>query len=113
MANNRKRSFLSLLFGKRKQDEHEEPADMGSKQRLEERIQQIFAEMAAAPEPPKLELLVIEKKHAVRMPQEEAEPEVELLPISASVIGIRKAPVPSSFLPLSFEVPRSYAANER
>lgn len=109
MANDRKQGFLSSLFGKRKQTEQEETADLESKQRLEARIQQILAEKAAVPE-----LRVIEENHAGPMPQEEeAEIPVELLPISASVIPIRKAPAQPAFVLSAFEVPRSYASNQR
>ena len=97
------------MFGNRKQKEREETAELESRHRLEERIQQVLAERVEVPE-----LLMTEENHAALMTQEEeAESEVELLPISASVLSIRKAPVPAAFLPSSFEVPRSYAANER
>jgi hypothetical protein len=108
MANEGKRGFFSSLFGSKKQKEQVETDELESKQRLEARIQQILAEKAAVPT-----LLMMEEKHAAPMPQEEeADFPVELLPISASVISIRKAPV-SSFLPSSVEAPRSYAANGR
>jgi hypothetical protein len=111
MANDRKQGFLSSLFGKRKQTEVEATAELESKQRLEARIQQILAEKAAVSE-----LLVIEEKHADGMPQEEeAEVPVELFPISASVIPIRKAPPKTAFVLSAFEdeAPRSYASNQR
>jgi hypothetical protein len=47
------------------------------------------------------------------MREEEPEAEVELFPISASVIPIRKAPVQSAFVLPAFEVPRTYASNRR
>lgn len=109
MAHDSKRGFLSSLFGKRKQTEDEETAQLESKHRLEERIRQVLAERAAVPE-----LRIIEEKHAALMTQEEeAEAPVELLPISASVIPIRKAPAQAAFVLAAFESPRSYAANER
>ena len=108
MAHDRKRGFLSSLFGKRKQKEEEETAELESRHRLEERIQQVLAERAAVPE------LLIEENHVALMSkEEEAEPEVELLPISASVISHRKAPVPAVFLLSSIEDVRPYAANQR
>ena len=82
-----------------------------SRQRLEERIQQVLAERAVV-----RELLFEEKNEknaALVMREEEPEPEVELFPISASVIPIRKAPVQSAFVLPAFEVPRSYASNRR
>ncbi|MGA8090709.1 MAG: hypothetical protein WCA10_25770 [Terracidiphilus sp.] len=110
MANDRKRSFFSSLFGKRKQTEQEEMAELESKKRLEARIQQIIAEKAAVPE-----LLMVEKNQdaAISQQEEEAEVPVQLLPISASVIPIRKAPVQPAFTLAAFEAPRSYAANGR
>ncbi len=109
MANDRKQGFLSSLFGKRKQTEQEEMAELESKQRLEARIQQILAEKAAVPE-----RLVIEENHAeVMLQEEEADFPVELLPISASVIPIRKAPAQAAFVLAAFDVPRSYASNQR
>ena len=108
MANGGKRGFFSSLFRSRKQKEREETADLESRQRLEERIQQILAEKVEVPE-----LFAVEKKSTGLMTQEEAEVEVELLPISASVIPIRKAPVQPAFVLSTYEVPRSYAANER
>ena|SRR5258708_1447105 len=111
MSNEGKRSLFSSLLGpfsNRKHKESDDSAAIAARQRLEERIQQVLAERVPVPE------LLIEDNHAALMTQEEeAEPEVELLPISASVISIRKAPVSSSFLPSNFEVPRAYAANER
>ncbi len=109
MANDRKQGFFSTLFGKRKPTEDEEIAEQESKQRLEERIKQALAERAVVPA-----LLMAEENRAEPMPQEvEAEIEVELFPISASVIPIRKAPVQSAFELAAFESPRSYAANVR
>jgi hypothetical protein len=109
MANDRKRGFLSSLFGNRKRTEDADIAELESKHKLEERIQQILAEKAVVPD-----LLKTEEKHVALVPkEEEAEIEVELLPISASVISIRKAAVPSSFLLTPSEALRSYAANER
>ena len=99
MANDRKRGFLSSLFGNRKQTADEEAAELESKQRLEERIQQVLAERAVVHE------LLVEEKHTAQiaqMPQKEEDDfPVELFPISASVIRIRKAPVHSSFMPSS------------
>lgn len=109
MANQRKRGFLSSLFRNKRQSEQEEIAQQESKRRLEERIQQFLAEKAAV-----REILAEESQAeaALMILKVEAEPDIELLPISASVISIRKAPVPSSWVP-SLEVPRSYATNER
>jgi hypothetical protein len=109
MANDRKRGFLSSLFGSRKPKEDEDIAELESKHRLEERIQQMLAEKAAVPELLKTE----EKPAALALKEEEAEIEVELLPISASVVSVRKVPVPSSFLLTPAEALRSYASNER
>ena len=106
MAHDSKRGFFSSLFGNRKQTEQEETAEQESRHRLEERIQQILAERVDVPQ-------LVESHPVLLTREEEAEPEVELLPISASVIPIRKAPVQDSFLLSSFEVPRSYAANGR
>ena len=109
MANDRKRGFLSSLFGKKTQTAQEDMADVESKHRLEERIQQMLAERAVVPELLKTE----EKPSALVAKEEEAEIEVELLPISASVVSVRKAPVQSSFLLTPAEALRSYASNER
>ncbi len=109
MANDRRQGFFSTLFGKRKLTEEEEIAEQESKQRLEERIQQALAERAVVPA-----LLRAEENRADAMTQEvEAEIEVELLPISASVVPIRKASAQSAFVLAAFEAPRSYAANDR
>src|ERR1700739_4525822 len=106
MAHDSKRGFFSSLFGNRKQKEQDEAAELELKRKLEERIQQILAERV---EVPKLE----ENQPFLLTRAEKTEPEVELLPISASVLPIRKPPVQGAFLVSSFEVPRSYAANER
>jgi hypothetical protein len=109
MAHDRKRGFFSSLFGSKKRDEQDETAELESKRRLEARIEQILAEKAADPE-----LLMMNEKHAAPMPQEEeADFPVELLPISASVIPIRKAPAQAAFVLSAFEVPQSYASNQR
>ena len=106
MANDRKQGLFSSLFGKRKQTEEEATAELESKQRLEARIEQMLAERAAVSE-----ILKMKDNEAAEMPkEEEVEPEVELFPISASVVSIRKAPTSSSYR--TFEAPpRSYAAN--
>ena len=109
MANDSKRGFFSSLFGNRKLKEQEEMAELESKHRLEERIQQILAERV---EIPKL-TFVEEKQVSLMKREEEAEPEVELLPISASVLSRRKAPVSADFLLSSLDVQGSYAANQR
>ena len=108
MAHDSKRGFFSSLFGNRKQKELEETARLESKHRLEERIEQVLLERVAVPV-----FLVIEEKHAAAISQEEAEPEVELLPISASVIPRRKAPAQAAFVLQAFEASRSYASSER
>lgn len=109
MAHDRKRGFFSSLFGSKKQKEQEVTDELESKQRLEARIQQILAEKAAVPE-----LLMMEEKPAAPMPQEEeADFQVELLPISASVIPIRKAPAQAAFVLSAFEAPQSYASNQQ
>ncbi len=108
MAHDRKQGFLSSLFGRKKQTEQEEIAQLESKHKLEERIRQVLAESVEVPR-----VLKLEHKPAAITPQEEiVETPVELFPISASAIG-RKPPVQTSFLLSSFEVPRPYAANER
>jgi hypothetical protein len=112
MANDRKRGFLSSLFGNRKQKADEEAAELESKQRLEQRIQQVLAERAAVPE-----LLLIEENQPAQIAQmsqeEEADFPVELFPISASVLPIHKAPVQPAFVLSAFEAPRSYVSNQR
>jgi hypothetical protein len=108
MAHGSKRGFLSSLFGKRKQTEQEDAAELESRHRLDVRIQQILAERIEVPE------VLIKENHAALLTREvEAEPEVELFPISASVLRSRKAPVPDTFRPSGVEVVRSYATNER
>ncbi len=108
MAHDGKQGFFSSLFGNKKQKEYEETVELESKHRLEDRIQQILTEKVAVREP------IIEEKHvAVITQEEEAEPEVELLPISASVLSSRKARVPVSFVTSSLENVQSYAANAR
>jgi hypothetical protein len=109
MAHNGKRGFLSSLFGKRKQTEQEETADLESRHRLDERIQQILAERVETPERPIIE----ETRAALMIQKQEVEPEVELFPISASVLNSRKAPVHVAFGPSSLDVVRSYATSER
>ena len=109
MANNKKQGFFSTLFGKRKPTEEDEIAEQESRQRLEERIQRALAERAVVPA-----LLMAEENQSEVMPQEEeAELPVQLLPISASVIPIRKAPAQSAFVLAAFETPRSYASSQR
>jgi hypothetical protein len=108
MAHDGKRGFFSSLFGKKKRKEEQETAELESKHRLEERIQQILAEKI-----PVSEVFVREKHAAIMIQKEEAEPEIELLPISASAITRRKAPVQPAFVLATFEEPRSYASNER
>jgi len=110
MAHHSKQGFLSSWFGKKKkQNEADETARMELKHRIEERIRQVLAETNEVSE-----FRMVEKTLAAPTTQEqEAEPIVDLLPISASVIGSRKAPVQDNFLLSSFEVPRPYAANER
>jgi hypothetical protein len=109
MAHDSKQGFLSSLFGNKKQKELEEAAELEeSRHRLEERIRQILAEKVEVPE------LITKENHAALLTrEEEPEPEIELLPISASVLSRRKVPLPASFVDSSFEVVRSYAANER
>jgi hypothetical protein len=111
MTNDRKRGFLSSLFGSRKPKEDEDTVELESKHRLEERIQQILAEKAAEQVVVPELVMTKENQAAMILKEEETEAEVELLPISASV-GVRKAP-PSSFLLSPSEALRSYAANER
>ena len=106
MAKNSKRGFLSSLFENNKQKEEQETAELESRHRLEERIQQILAEKVEVPQ-----LFVEENQTALVIQEAEPEPEVKLLPISASALS-RKAPV-ADFLLSSFEVPRRYAATER
>lgn len=109
MAHDSKQGFLSSFFGKKRQKEEAEAAHLELKHKLEERIRQVLAESVEIPR-----VLMIEEKHAApTIQEEEVEVPVELFPISASVIPIRKAPVQASFVVSSFEVPRSYAANER
>jgi hypothetical protein len=110
MAHNSKQGFLSSLFGNRKPKEPEESAGLESRHRLEERIQQILAEQVEVPR-----LLTLEEDGLVLMAkEEEAEPEIELLPISASVLSSRKTLVSAPFMPLTWEgAARSYVANQR
>jgi hypothetical protein len=108
MAHESKRGFLSSLFRSKKQTEEEEMAELESKHRLEERIQRVLAEKAPAPE-----VILKEENVVVMQQEEEAEVPVELLPISASVVPIRKAPAQAAFALAAFEVPRSYASNGR
>jgi hypothetical protein len=109
MAHHNKQGFLSSLFGKKKQKEEEEAANLELRHRIEERIQQVLAESIEIPK-----VLMLEEKRAeLTIPEAEVEAPVDLFPISASVISSRKAPAQSDFLLSSFKVPRSYAANER
>ena len=110
MAHNGKRGFFSSLFGKRKQTEGEATAELESRQRLEARIEQILAERVAVPE---LHLMEENQDAAISPQQEEPEIPVELLPISASVINRRKAPVPAVFLLSTVDESQSYASNAR
>ena len=109
MANHSKQGFFSSLFAKRKQTEEEATAELESKQRLEARIQQILAEKVVISEI----LMKEETQEAAISQEEEPEVPVELLPISASVIPISKAPPKAAFVLSAFEVPRSYASNQR
>lgn len=109
MAHNGKRGFLSSLFGKRKQTEQEETAELESRHRLDERIQQILAERVETPE----RRIIEESRPALVTRVEEPESEVELFPISASVLNSRKAPVHVTFGPSSLDVVRSYATSQR
>lgn len=109
MANDSKRGFFSSLFGRRKRNEHQETEELESRHRLEERIRLILAEKVA--DVPKV--VVEETQTALMIPEAEVEPEIELLPISASVLSRRKAPIPAAFMPPVVEVGRSYAASGR
>jgi hypothetical protein len=109
MANHSKQGFFSSLFGKKKQTEEEEKAELESRQRLEARIQQILAEKVVVSEI----LMKEENQDAAVRQGEEPEVPVELLPISASVVPISKAPPKTAFVLSAFEVPRSYASNGR
>ena len=112
MAHNGRNGFLSSFFGKKKQKEEVEAAQFELKHKLEERIRQVLADSVEIPK-----VLMAEEKHSVvaipTIQEEELETPIELLPISASVIPNRKAPVQASFLLSSFESPHSYAASER
>ncbi len=109
MAHDGKRGFFSSLFGKRKQTEQEDTAELESRHRLDERIQQILAERVETPE-----RRIIEENRATLLTRvEEPEPEAELFPISASVLSSRKVPVHAAFGSSSLDVVRSYATNER
>jgi hypothetical protein len=109
MAHNSKRGFFSSLFGKKKLREEEENAQLESRHKLEERIRQVLAESGEIPK-----VLMMEHKHtALATLEEEVEAPIELLPISASVLSIRKAPVQPAFVLSAFEVPRPYASNDR
>jgi len=111
MANHSKQGFFSSLFGKRKQTEEEVTAELESKQRLEARIEQILAEKVVVSEL----LLTEENQDAEVSQEEETEVPVELFPISASVIPIRKVPPKTAFVLAAFETeaPRSYASSQR
>jgi hypothetical protein len=108
MAHDGKRGFFSSLFGKKKRKEEQETAELESKLRLEERIQQILAEKISVSE-----VFVREKHAAIMIREEVAEPEIELLPISASAITRRRAAVQPAFVLATFDEPRSYVSNER
>jgi hypothetical protein len=108
MANDRKQGFLSSLFGKRKPTEEEETAALESKQRLEARIEQALAERAVVHE-----ILAEQSPVALTTKEDEPEPEIELLPISASAMPRRKTPVPSILLISKVEEMNTYAANGR
>jgi hypothetical protein len=105
MSSDGKRGFFSSLFGSRRQKEDQEAADLDSRHRLEKRIEQILAEQVQVPQ------LLKEEDPAAVVAQQEAEPDIDLLPITASVFN-RKGPIPASFLPASVEANRFYAANE-
>jgi|SRR5579863_215437 len=109
MTNDRKHGFLSSLFGKKKRTEEEVMAELESKQKLEARIREILAERIEAPAPVAMD----ESLTATKPNQEELETPVELLPISASVIGRRKSVLPSVLVLSSVEQVRSYATPER
>lgn len=109
MANVRKQGFFSSLFRTRKLTEEEATAEQESKLRLEERIQQALAERAVVPA-----LLIAEEKGSEAKPlEEEVEPPVELLPISASALSPRKAVVPNVFFLTNVEEVGSYATNKQ
>jgi hypothetical protein len=109
MAHDSKRGFFLSLFGKRRPTEQNEAAELDSKHKLEERIRQVLAEKVEIPE-----LLMREETKAVLMTEgKKVEAPVELFPISASVIPIRKPPVEAAFSISDYERPRSHAANER
>lgn len=109
MAQDSKQGFFSSLFGRRKPTEQKETADLASKQKLEDRIRQVLAETVATPEL----LMREEKKAALKEELAEIEAPIELFPISASVIPIRKSAVQAPFSIADFELPRPYAANDR
>jgi hypothetical protein len=107
MANDRKRGFLSSLFGRRKLTEQEEMEALESRQRLEARIEQILAEKAVV-----REIIAETSPVALVLQKEEPEPEVELFPISASVLGRRKERVPSVFMLSTVESGQPFALRE-
>lgn len=109
MAHDSKRGLFSSLFGKKWLTEQNEAADLESKHKLEERIRQVLEEQVNIPEL----LMRDEKKAALMREEKEIEAPVELFPISASVIPIRKPPVEVPFSISDYERPRAYAANER
>jgi hypothetical protein len=114
MAHDNNQGFLSSLFGKKKQKANEEIEKLELKQKLEARIRQVLADTVEAPELLTREATPVEVPMLKQVEQpEEQEAEVNLLPISASVITARKAPAQASFLISGFDAPRSYAASER
>jgi hypothetical protein len=105
MAQDKKRGFFSSLFRTKHRSEEEEAADLETRRRLEARIQQILADRTDVPNP-----LIEKDETALMVLPEEIEPQVDLLPITASVLSKPKAPVAAPFL---VEIGRPYAANDR
>lgn len=105
---NEKRSLLSSLFGRGKQQnkEAEEAAELEAKQRLEKRIEQVLAEAAKAPKP------VVEEQHAELAIEDAVQSVAEVLPITASVFTRRKTPSNSGFWPGNADIERPHAVNE-
>ena len=104
MADDKKRGFFSSLFRNQSRKELDEAADLDTRQRLEARIQRILADRDDVPK------LIFDEPAELMVRQEEVEPEIELLPISASVLSKPKAPAPVPFL---VEIGRPVAANDR
>ena len=105
---NDKRSLFSSLFGRGKKQNKEaaEAAALEARQKLEQRIRGVLAAAAEVPKP------LIEESQPVLVLAEDAGNVADVLPITASALKGRRAPISVDLWPGNVQVERPYAVNE-